>query len=89
MKMGMYAIRDAKTGYFAPTVEVNDFAAVRNFEHAVTNGDSLLFSHSDDFDLFKIGEYDSDSGLVSACSPHVHLVSGRSALLAKGSVVDA
>lgn len=89
MKLHLYAIRDSKTGYFAPSAEVNDFVAVRNFEHAVTNGDSLLFSHSDDFDLFKIGEYDSDSGIVAPCVPHVHLMSGRSALMAKGSVVDA
>ena len=31
MKYPIYSIRDAKTGFMSPTVDMNDPAAVRNF----------------------------------------------------------
>lgn len=63
MIYGVYAIRDLKTGFLTPTVDVNDQSAMRNFEHAVvSHPDSLFFSHPEDYTLFKLGEYDSDLG---------------------------
>lgn len=63
MIYSVFAVRDFKTGFLTPTVDVNREAAVRNFEHAVLNSeDSLFFSHPEDYALFEIGQYDTDTG---------------------------
>lgn len=75
MILGMYSIRDFKSGFLSPTVEVNDMVARRNFEHAVLNSDqSLFFSHPEDYALFKIGEMDTDMGVISPVVPVAELL---------------
>ena len=69
MKYPVYAIRDAKVGFMTPTVDVNDASAARNFEHAVMNSASLMNSHPGDYALYKIGEFDSDSGELTSQLP--------------------
>ena len=64
MILGIYAIRDLKSGFMTPTVEQNDAVAIRNFEHAVQQGNSVLFSHASDFQLMHLGEYDTESGRI-------------------------
>lgn len=56
MITGLYAIKDAKSSFMPCTVDVNDATAIRNFEHAVRQKDSILASHPNDFALFKVGE---------------------------------
>lgn len=62
MLYNVYSIRDTKTGYMSPLVDVNHAAAVRNFYHSVINADSILRTYSVDFELYHIGGFDSDSG---------------------------
>lgn len=69
MKLNVYAIRDDRTGYLSPITDQNDATAIRNFEHAVMQKDSVYFTHAKDFTLCKIGEYDSDFGLLTSCDP--------------------
>lgn len=69
MITGIYAIKDAKSTFMPCTVDVNDATAVRNFEHAVRQPDSILASHPNDFALFKLGEYDNESGVISPLFP--------------------
>lgn len=70
MKYGIYSIRDFKTGFLAPTVDQNDAAAIRNFEHAVMNTEqSLFFSHPEDYALYLVGEYNSEDGTIVPCLP--------------------
>ena len=88
MTLNIYAIRDAKSGFMSPTFELNDAVAMRNFEHACLNSDSLLFSHFEDFDLYRIGAYDTDTGCISAV-PHSFVCSGVSALAVKKVHPDA
>lgn len=74
MIYGLYSMRDAKTGFMAPQCEPNDQAAIRNFHHAVLNSDqSLLKSHPQDFSLYLVGKFDSDSGIIDLVVPLVHL----------------
>lgn len=75
MKMGVYAMRDNLSGFMAPTVEVNDAVAMRNFEHAVLSGDSLLSSHPEDYSLCCIGTYDTETGYLDALVPPTTVVS--------------
>lgn len=74
MIYGLYSMRDAKTGFMAPTLEPNDESAIRNFHHAVQMADSsLLKTHPQDFSLYLVGRFDSDHGVVDVVSPIVVL----------------
>lgn len=64
MIYGVYAIRDLKTGYLAPTVDVNNASAVRNFRHAASRVESLFYSSPADYQLFRIGTYDTEDGVL-------------------------
>lgn len=64
MILGVYCIRDQKVGWMTPTVDQNDACAVRNFVHAIKNTQSILNTHPKDFDLYKIGSFDSDEGCI-------------------------
>lgn len=66
MKAFVFCIRDVKAGFLQPTVEVNASVAVRNFEHAILrNEDSLFFSHPEDYSLYLLGTFDTDSGVIT------------------------
>lgn len=62
MKYNVYCIRDDKTGFLSPTVDTNHFTAARNFANAIMQGQGVLFTHADDFRLYCIGEFDTESG---------------------------
>lgn len=75
MLLGMYAIRDAKSGFMAPTLDQNGDSAMRNFTHAVlTTNDSLFFTHAPDFSLWHIADYETDTGLITPLVPPIHLM---------------
>lgn len=69
MKFGVFSVHDRLSGYGTLTVEVNDQVAYRNFEHAVLNGGSVLFSHAQDYELRRVGYFDSEIGALSSCDP--------------------
>lgn len=68
MIYGVYSIKDLKTGFLPPTYDVNDLSASRNFEHACVNPDSLFYTHGSDYQLWKIGEFNTEDGSIS-CEP--------------------
>lgn len=78
MKYHVYAIRDAHTGFMTPTVDPNDASACRNFEHAVFDTRSLLNTHKQDFDLYRIGSYNSETGAIEPEYPPVLILPGTS-----------
>uniref|UniRef100_A0AAU8AXJ1 Nonstructural protein n=1 Tax=Dulem virus 121 TaxID=3145598 RepID=A0AAU8AXJ1_9VIRU len=77
MKLGVYVIRDQRTSFMTPTFDYNDASAVRNFEHAVQQKESLFFSHPEDYSLYKIGDYDMDTGVITPIMSSL-LVDGKS-----------
>lgn len=81
MIFGVYSIRDSLSGFMNPTFEVNDAVAMRNFEHAVLSSDTLLHSHAKDYDLIKIGSFNSESGEVLPLVPFVTVVTGMSIIV--------
>lgn len=80
MKFGMYSVFDRLSGYSALTMEVNDQVAYRNFEHAVLNGGTVLFSHAQDYELHRLGYFDSDSGEIRSHRPET-IAQGSSIVL--------
>lgn len=83
--MNIYSIRDARTGFLHPTFEVNDAVAARNFEHAVVNSDSVLFSHASDFSLYRLGLFDEESGQITPDPMPVFVINGADVLAGKES----
>lgn len=81
MNLVVYAMHDRYTGFMQPTFELNDAVALRNFEHAILNTDSLLNSHSSDYRLMKIGRYNSENGLLEAICPPEVVAEGHAVFL--------
>lgn len=73
MITGLYAIKDAKSTFMPCTVDVNDATAIRNFEHAVRQRDSILASHPNDFALYAVGLFDNETGEIVPIFPPVQL----------------
>ena len=72
MKYGIYAIRDAAAGVFtAPTIDISDHSAMRNFQQACANADSVMNFAPNDFALYKIGSFDAELGFIEPDSPTV------------------
>lgn len=70
MKKTLYAVRDVKVGYNAPFIEINDATAKRGFAMAVQSASGSVMSFApSDFSLFKVGEFDSDCGMVIPFDP--------------------
>lgn len=71
MKLPVYSIRDVHTGFMSPTVDQNDASAMRNFRHAVMQTSSLMNSHPKDYALYRIGEFETDSGEMAPIMPEL------------------
>ena len=82
MRLGLYSIKDAKTGFMTPVLEQNDAAALRNFSHAVNQPDSLMHDCPNDFTLFKVSDFDTDVGILAI--PNPTLVADASEVLRNG-----
>lgn len=69
MKKTLYAIKDIKSGSFGdPVAEVNEAVLVRQLTREINqNTRSSLYSWPEDYQLFKIGELDTESGSIEAC----------------------
>lgn len=80
MVFGIYCVRDVKSGFQTPTAQVNDSVAVRGFESAVINADSVLFTHAKDFGLYKLGEFDADTGRITPLDLPVLLIEATDCL---------
>ena len=64
MKSGLYAIKDVKTAFWKPFVHHNDLSAQREFANLVNSGNELVASNVEDFELWKLGEYDDTTGAI-------------------------
>lgn len=78
MILGIYCVRDKKTTFMTPNVDYNDMSAIRNFEHAIRNTESLFYSHAEDYELYKLGEFDSETGEIIPFDVTNFIVDGSS-----------
>lgn len=62
MKYNLYSVRDVCNGFSVPVCDFNDKSAIRNFK-------TSLYSVSDvvrrDYDLFRIGVFSVETGIVT------------------------
>ena len=77
MKYPVYSYRDVKVGFMPPQCDQSDQSAIRGFSYAVNGNNGMMNFAPKDFDLFKVGEFDTDSGELIPCVP-VQIASGAS-----------
>lgn len=71
----LYAIKDVKSGFSDPCTQTNDAVAGRSFERQIPSMSEHLGIPLSDFQLWRIGQIDLDSGMLIPCSPEL-LVDG-------------
>lgn len=63
MKNNLYSMKDTKMGKFAmPFVAPNDEIAKRTLASTIKQGGSTISEFPEDFQLFRLGNYDEDTG---------------------------
>jgi len=68
MKLFVVAVRDrAIDGFNTPVFVPSLGAAIRSFADEVNKGDSQLGAHPEDFELWLLGQFDTDSGKLIPC----------------------
>lgn len=66
MRVGLYSYFDRKAHcYGAPFTAVNNEVAVRQFAGLIQDAGARLAIY--DTELFKVGEFDADNGVVVSC----------------------
>lgn len=78
MKLPVYAVRDLRSSFTGLTVDTNDATAARNFAHAVMQVGSIMHSHSQDFSLYRLAEFDTETGVLIPLSPIQLVMDGSS-----------
>lgn len=73
-KLKVFTVYDSKveaymTPFFAPTVG----AALRSWETAVNDGQSMMSKHPGDYSLFEVAEFDEKTGSFTPHKAHVNL----------------
>lgn len=84
MKYPVYCVRDTKVGFDTQfIVQANEPAAIRGFTYMVNNPGNMPSFAPADFELYRIGEFETDSGVFSAQIPAEFVVNGASLVGAK------
>lgn len=71
MKYPVYSYRDAKVGFGQPIVDSNDLSAKRGFAYAINNSVGVMGFQPGDFDLYHIGTFDSETGMITGQTPGI------------------
>jgi len=72
MKMKIYAVRDNATEQYGNAMFlIGHGQAIRSFTDELNNknNDNMLNKHPTDFDLYHLGEYDTDTGEFATTRP--------------------
>lgn len=69
MKYGIYSVRDKLTGYMNISLERSDALAQRSFGIIVGDSNSIISCNPGDYDLYRLGSFDTDSGDIHADLP--------------------
>lgn len=75
MKYPLYSYRDVKVGFMPPQADQSDQSAIRGFSYAINGNNGMMNFAPKDFDLYKVGEFDTETGEVKPCVPEL-IVSG-------------
>ncbi len=79
MKYGIYCIYDDAAGIFtAPTIDISDESAIRNFQKMCSDAGSMMNFKPSDFSLYSVGSFDVETGNIDTLVPPSRIVVGSS-----------
>lgn len=79
MKYGIYCIFDEAAGIFtAPTIDISDESAMRNFQKMCSDAGSVMNFKPSDFSLYAVGVFDAETGNIESLVPPSRLIVGSS-----------
>lgn len=74
MQLRIYSIRDAKAEiYNAPFFQKTHGEAERSFKTVANDPKSTVCQHPEDFDLWYLGTYDDQSGIIESLATPQHI----------------
>lgn len=69
-KINIFAVFDKKAvSYLQPFYFPQKGQAIRSFEDAVNDPQTSFNKHPEDYSLFKLGEFDDQSGIIKSSNP--------------------
>lgn len=72
----VYSVRDLKGDFYAPRIDQSDASCIRWFSMTVNTPETMTNFAPSDFQLFKIGEFDSVTGRLTPLDLPQLLTSG-------------
>lgn len=63
MKMGIFSIKDLKSGYQQIFLSANEAVAMRDFGSICNKPDTQYNNFPTDYELWKVGEFDTETGI--------------------------
>lgn len=82
MKLPICCMRDQLTGFMNPFVSTNESVAERDFKIIVNDDKQSLHYNPQHFDLYHLGTFDTDTGIIVPCEPTI-MVTGLSVMETK------
>lgn len=77
----VYSIRDAKAEYFTPPFYKKTHGeAERDFRTLVKDEKSTVNKYPDDYDLYYLGEYNDETGVIKSLDTPQHILKAVQAL---------
>lgn len=67
MIVGLYSVKDTKTVFNKPHVQLNDIAAQREFSNYINCGDPFPTKNYGDLELWKLGTFNDVTGEIIPC----------------------
>lgn len=78
MTFGVFSIRDeAAQAFVPPFIEATSEMALRKFKLMQLNNDQEFKFMPEDFSLWKLGEYDNETGIIDGFNEPVLMERGR------------
>lgn len=71
MVFTLYTVKDECVGFGAVIMQDNDSVAMRAFAHECGKADSYWHTHPADFSLWKIGQFDTVTGMLLDDQPTI------------------
>lgn len=75
MNLKVFSVRDSKAGvYNTPFFQHQIGEAERTFRKLVNDNQSMISQFPDDYDLYYLGDYDDQTGVINALQTPQHIV---------------
>lgn len=78
MQYGLYVLKDEKVGFLQVMQDTNDESALRNFAYAINQPNTLHAFAKSDFNLYKLGVFDSNTAEIVLEKTPTLIASGSS-----------